>query len=47
MLRSWGFRNKDVTLAVALTGTWNQFAMLGLPSVALALLTIVGEHTRC
>ncbi len=44
MLRSWGFRSKDVTLAVALTGTWNQFALLGLPSVALALLTIVGEH---
>jgi uncharacterized membrane protein YbhN (UPF0104 family) len=33
-----------VTLAVALTGTWNQFIMLGLPSLALALLTIVGEH---
>ena len=44
MLRSWGFRKKDVTLAVALTGTWNQFIMLGLPSLALALLTIVGEH---
>jgi uncharacterized membrane protein YbhN (UPF0104 family) len=44
MLRSWGFRRKDVTLAVALTGTWNQFIMLGLPSLALALLTIVGEH---
>jgi hypothetical protein len=23
MLRSWGFRRQDVTLAVALTGTWN------------------------
>ena len=33
-----------MTLAVALTGTWNQFIMLGLPSLALALLTIVGEH---
>ena len=44
MLRSWGFKRKDVTLAVALTGTWNQFIMLGLPSLALALLTIVGEH---
>jgi putative heme transporter len=44
MLRSWGFRRKDVTLAVALTGTWNQFVMLGLPSLALALLTIAGEH---
>ena len=44
MLRGWGFKRKDVTLAVALTGTWNQFIMLGLPSLALALLTIVGEH---
>jgi uncharacterized membrane protein YbhN (UPF0104 family) len=44
MLRSWGFRRQKVTLAVALTGTWNQFIMLGLPSVALALLTIEGEH---
>src|SRR5262249_61880943 len=44
MVRSWGFRRKDVTLAVALTGTWNQFILLGLPSVALFLLTIVGEH---
>src|SRR5580765_626430 len=44
MLRTWGFKRKDVTLAVALTGTWNQFIMLGLPSLALALLTIVGEH---
>ena len=44
MLRSWGFRRQDVTLAVALTGTWNQLVMLGLPSVALALLTIEGEH---
>jgi uncharacterized protein (TIRG00374 family) len=44
MLRSWGFRRQDVTLAVALTGTWNQFVMLGLPSLGLALLTIAGEH---
>ena len=44
MLRSWGFRRQDVTLAVALTGTWNQFVMLGLPSLGLALLTIVGEQ---
>ena len=36
MLRSWGFKRKDETLAVALTGTWNQFNMLGLPSLALA-----------
>jgi uncharacterized membrane protein YbhN (UPF0104 family) len=44
MLRAWGFRRRSVTLAVALTGIWNQFALLGLPTVALVLLTIAGER---
>jgi len=26
MLRAWGFRGKPVTLAIAVTGIWNQFA---------------------
>jgi uncharacterized membrane protein YbhN (UPF0104 family) len=46
MLRAWGFPGSQVTLAVALTGIWNQFALLGFPSVALALLTVVGEKHR-
>jgi uncharacterized membrane protein YbhN (UPF0104 family) len=44
MLRGWGFTGKPVTLAIALTGIWNQFAMLGFPIVALALLTLSNEQ---
>jgi uncharacterized protein (TIRG00374 family) len=42
MLRRWGFRGSDVALAVAVTGVWNQFVMLGFPVIALALLTLTG-----
>jgi uncharacterized membrane protein YbhN (UPF0104 family) len=44
MLRGWGFTGKPVTLAIAVTGAWNQFAMLGFPIVALALLTLSNEQ---
>jgi uncharacterized protein (TIRG00374 family) len=44
LLRGWGFTGKPVTLAIALTGIWNQFAMLGFPIVALALLTVSHEQ---
>jgi uncharacterized membrane protein YbhN (UPF0104 family) len=43
MLRGWGFTGKPVTLALAVTGIWNQFAMLGFPVLALALLTAANE----
>jgi putative heme transporter len=43
MLRRWGFRSSDVALAVAVTGLWNQFVLLGFPVIALALLTLTGE----
>jgi uncharacterized membrane protein YbhN (UPF0104 family) len=43
MLRAWGFRGKPITLAIAVTGIWNQFAMLGFPILALALLTAANE----
>jgi putative heme transporter len=46
MLRAWGFAGRAVTLAVTLTGIWNQFAMLAFPSVALGLLTVAGERHR-
>jgi uncharacterized protein (TIRG00374 family) len=46
MLRAWGFPGRSVTLAVALTGIWNQFALLGFPSLALVLLTLEGEKHR-
>ncbi len=44
MLRGWGFRGQAVTIAVAVTGIWNQFAMLGFPIIALAALTIQHEQ---
>jgi uncharacterized protein (TIRG00374 family) len=44
MLRAWGFEAPAVTLAVAVTGVWNQLAMLGFPIVALALLTFADER---
>jgi uncharacterized protein (TIRG00374 family) len=44
MLRGWGFKGRPVTIAVAVTGVWNQFAMLGFPIVGLAALTL--QHER-
>ncbi len=43
MLRGWGFTGRPVTLALAVTGIWNQFAMLAFPVVALAMLTLSKE----
>jgi uncharacterized protein (TIRG00374 family) len=42
MLRSWSFEARPVATAVTLTGVWNQFVNLGLPAVALVLLTVTG-----
>lgn len=44
MLRAWGFEGRPVTLAVAVTGVWNQLVILGFPLLALALLTLTGEQ---
>ncbi len=44
MLRGWGFAGQPVTIAVAVTGIWNQFAMLGFPIIALAGVTL--QHER-
>jgi uncharacterized protein (TIRG00374 family) len=44
MLRGWGFSGGPVGLAVAVTGIWNQLALLGFPAVALALLTLKQEQ---
>ena len=44
MLRGWGFTGRPVTLALALTGIWNQFAMLAFPIIAVALLTLSKEQ---
>jgi uncharacterized protein (TIRG00374 family) len=43
MLRAWGFAASAVGLAVAVTGVWNQLAMLAFPTVALVLLTLTGD----
>ena len=46
MLRAWGFVSAAVGLAVAVTGVWNQLAMLAFPTIALVLLTFSGDaHT--
>jgi uncharacterized protein (TIRG00374 family) len=44
MLRGWGFTGRPVTLALAITGIWNQFAMLAFPIIALAMLTLSQEQ---
>lgn len=43
MLRAWGFVSAAVGLAVAVTGVWNQLAMLAFPTIALVLLTFTGD----
>ncbi len=44
LLRKWGYRTSAVALAAALTGIWNQLALLGFPAFALGLLTLTGEQ---
>lgn len=44
ILRGWGFGGGSVGLAVAVTGIWNQLALLGFPALALALLTLQQEQ---
>ena len=43
MLGSWGFSKSRSTLSVVVSGLWNNFAKLGLPVLALALLALQGE----
>lgn len=42
MLRAWGFAAAPVSLAVAVTGVWNQLSMLAFPTIGLALLALTG-----
>jgi putative heme transporter len=42
MLRGWGFSGRPVTLAVTVTGVWNQLVIFGFPIIALGLLTSEG-----
>ena len=40
---SWGFRMTSITLSVLVSGIWNVFAKLGLPVVALGILTVTAQ----
>ena len=43
MLTSWGFSRSRSTLCVVVSGIWNNFAKLGLPLAALALVAMQGD----
>ena len=43
MLGSWGFSRSRSTRSVIVSGLWNNFAKLGLPVLALALLALQGD----
>jgi uncharacterized protein (TIRG00374 family) len=43
ILGSWGFSNSRATLAVLVSGIWNNFVKLGMPVVALAILAVSGD----
>jgi uncharacterized membrane protein YbhN (UPF0104 family) len=43
MERTWGFPVSEIALAGVVSGIWNNFAKLGMPIVALALLAVRGE----
>ena len=42
MLGSWGFSRSRSTLSVIVSGLWNNFAKLGLPVLALAIVALQG-----
>ena len=39
MLSGWGLSTADYVLYALVSGIWNVFALLGLPAVALLVLT--------
>jgi len=45
MYHSWGFGTSQFALAAVVSGVWNNFAKLGMPVLALALLALEGEIT--
>ena len=40
ILRSWGFKNRDVSTSAIVTGVWNTLARIALPIVAIAMLWV-------
>jgi hypothetical protein len=45
MFHSWGFRRSIVTLALLVSGIWNNFAKLAIPVLALVALALQGNVT--
>jgi uncharacterized protein (TIRG00374 family) len=45
MLGSWGISRSRSTVSVLVSGIWNNFAKLGMPVLALALLAMSGNAT--
>lgn len=43
MYRSWGFSKSRTTVALMVSGIWNNFAKLAMPVLALALLALQGK----
>jgi uncharacterized membrane protein YbhN (UPF0104 family) len=43
MLRGWGFGTDQASLAVLVTGVWNQLVRIAFPVVAVALLAATGD----
>jgi uncharacterized membrane protein YbhN (UPF0104 family) len=43
MLESWGFSRATSTLAVLISGLWNNFIKLAMPLLALALVALQGD----
>jgi uncharacterized membrane protein YbhN (UPF0104 family)/membrane-associated phospholipid phosphatase len=43
MFGSWGFSKSRTSLSVVVSGIWNNFAKLGMPIAALALLALQGQ----
>jgi uncharacterized protein (TIRG00374 family) len=43
MLRGWGFETDQASLAVLVTGIWNQLVRVAFPVIAVGLLAIVGD----
>ncbi len=45
MYHSWGFTKAQFALAAVVSGVWNNFVKLGMPVLALALLSLTGDVT--
>ena len=45
MYTSWGFGTGEIALSALVSGIWNNFAKLGMPVAALALLALSGDLT--